>query len=281
MSSGWDTSGASFFMSNSNLTLTEIMDIGFVAAVHRNSSPYLEQWDGRVPPKYGGGSPLFVKVSESSPLASGGGKLCMGIENVGPSACQSPLNPDAPFLEQTSLVSEPLSQFNNSIVEVFYGGKVSTPYKKEGMETSDPLVVDLAASKLQDAQVVVHASALQKPAPPAWEISEINSALEDNTPSLEVSISDLRFPNVSGESEPPASAAPLAQWVGVMHKDMGRSYLQPLGYRRQLSASDIPVTSLAPPLCVQLAAGSPDRPVEWQLEVIAGPQATSVTQNTH
>ncbi|XP_072259824.1 uncharacterized protein [Pyxicephalus adspersus] len=281
MSSGWDTSGASFFMSKSNLTLTEIMDMGFVAAVHGNSSPFSsqpEQWDSRIPPKPGV-SPLFVTVSESTPMArGGGGKLWLGIEDPGSSACRSPLNPDGPFLEQSSMVLESLNQFNNSIVGIFYGGKVSTPYKKEGMETSDPLVVDITTSKLQDSEVVVNASTLQKTAPPMWEISEINSALEENTPSLEVSISDLRFPNTSGEGEPPVpaqSAAPLTQWVGVKHKDIGRSYLQPFHYRRQLSASDIPVTSLAPPVCsFQLATGSPDKPVEWQQEVTAGPQAT-------
>ncbi|XP_018418105.1 PREDICTED: uncharacterized protein LOC108791962 [Nanorana parkeri] len=280
MSSGWDTSGASFLMSNSNPTLTEIMDMGFVAAVHGNSSPFSsqpEQWDSRAPPK-SGVSPLFVTVSESTPMTRGGGKLWLGsVEDVGSSDCRSPLNPDGQFLEQ-SLVSESLNQFNNSIVGIFYGSKVSTPYKKEGMETSDPLVVDITIPKLQDSEVVVNASVLQKPAPPVWEISEINSALEENTPSLEVSISDLRFPNISSEGEPlvPAqlSAAPLAQWVGVKHKDIGRSYLQPFRYRRQLSASEIPVTSLPPQVCFQLATGSPDKLVEWQLEVTAGPQAT-------
>lgn len=281
MSSGWDTSGASVCMSNSNLTLTDIMDIGFVAAMQGNSSPYPSQpgqWDRRVPPKFTE-SPLFVTTSESTPMVSGGRKLWLGVEDAGSSACRSPLNPDGPFLEQSSFVSEQLGQFNNSIVGTFYGSKVSTPYKKEGMETSDPLAVDLTTSKLQDSEVVLNASALQKPAPPLWEISEINSALEENTPSLEVSISDLRFPNTSSDGEPavPAvqsSTAPIAQWVGVKHKDLGRAYLQPFRYRRQLSASEIPVTGLAPSVCFQLAAGSPDKPIERQLEGTAGSQAS-------
>lgn len=268
-------------MSNSNLTLTDIMDLGFVAPMHGNSSPYPsqpEQWDSRVPPKFRG-SPLFVTVSESTPMVSGGRKLWLGAD-AGSSACRSPLNPDGPFLEQSSLVSEQLGQFNNSIVGIFYGSKASTPYKKEGMETSDPLVVDIATSKLQDSEAAINASALQKPAPPLWEISEINSALEENTPSLEVSISDLRFPNTSSDGEPPvpavqSSTAPIAQWVGVKHKDIGRSYLQPFRYRRQLSASEIPGTGMGPSVCsFQLAAGSPDKPIERQLEVTAGSQAT-------
>ncbi|XP_069808900.1 uncharacterized protein [Dendropsophus ebraccatus] len=275
MSSGWDSNSASFFMSNSNLTLTEIMDLGFVAALRDNSSPYptLEQLDRRTK---SGGSPFFIRSSETTPQASGGGKLWLGVEEAGPVTCRTPINPDAPVFEQSSITSEPIGQFNNSIVGVFYGAKVSTPYKKEGLETSDPLVVDITISKLQDAEVVVNAMGQQKTGSPMWEISEINSALEENTPSLDVSISDLRFPSGSGDSEPLAPAqpsAPFPQWVGVKHKDVGRSFLQPFRYQRQLSASDIPIASLAPPLCsFHVSAASPDRPGEWQLEV-AGAQA--------
>lgn len=278
MSSGWDTSGASFFTSNSNLTLTEIMDLGFVAALRGNSSPYPthEQLDHRTK---SGGSPFFIKSSETTPLSSGSGKLWLGAEEVGPTVCRSLLNPDGPVFEQSS-TSEPISQFNNSIVGVFYGDKVSTPYKKEeGLENSDPLVVDVTISKLQDSEVVLNAVGQQKSAPPMWEISEINSALEENTPSLDVSISDLRFPNGSGESESlvpaqPSASAPFAQWIGVIHKDVGRSFLQPFRYQRQLSASEIPIASFAPPLCsFQISAVTPDKPGEWQLEVTTGAQA--------
>ncbi|KAG8565371.1 hypothetical protein GDO81_012826 [Engystomops pustulosus] len=276
MSFGWDSSGASFVMSNSNLTLTEIMDMGFVAAVRGNSSPYpsLEQLDHRTKL---GGSPFFIKPSETTSLSSGG-KLRLGIEDLGPTICRSPLNPDGPVFEQ-SMTSEATNQFNNSIVGFFYGDKVSTPYKEEGLENSDPLVVDITVSKLQDPEVVLKAVGQQNAAPPMWEISEINSALEENTPSLDVSISDLRFPNGSGESEPPVPApqttsAPVAQWVGVKHKDIGRSYLQPFRFTRQLSASDIPITNLTPALCsFQISAASPDKPGDWQLEVTSGVQA--------
>ncbi|KAM9296513.1 uncharacterized protein PAF06_017411 [Gastrophryne carolinensis] len=276
MSSGWDNSGSSFFKSTSNLTLTDIMDMGFVAAVHGNSSPFhsqLEQLDGRVRPK-SGVSPIFVKVSESTPLASGAGKMWLGIEDVGSSSCRSPLNPEGLFFEQSSLISESLVQFNNSIVGIFCGATVSTPYKKEGAETSDPLMVEVTTSKLQESEVVVNAAAPQKTVPPMWEISEINSALEENTPSLDVSISDLCFPNGSGEAAPaPPPTAPIAQWVGVKHKDIGRSYLQPFRYKRQLSASEIPVTNASPPVCAfQLTAASPGKPGEWQIEVATGPQ---------
>ncbi|XP_075071490.1 uncharacterized protein LOC142160515 [Mixophyes fleayi] len=281
MSSVRDSSGTSFLMSNSNLTLTEILDMGFVAALRGNSSPYtpqLEQWDHRTCPKFGE-SPLFVKSSESTPLASGEGKLWLGVEDVGPTVCRSPLNPDGQVFEQSSLTSEPLNQFNNSIVGIFYGAKESTPYKKEErLETSDLSVVDVAISKLQDSEVVVNVIG-QKSAPPMWEISEINSALEENTPSLEVSISDLRFPNSSGESEPPVpaqpSSAPFAQWVGAKHKDVGRSFLQPFRYQRQLSASEIPITSFAPPTCsFKISAMSPDKMGDRQLEMTTGAQAT-------
>lgn len=278
MSSGWDNSGASFFMSNSNLTLTEILDLGFVAALRGNSSPYPthEQLDHRTK---SGGSPFLMKSSETTSLSCDGGKLWLGVE-AGSTAFRSPLIPDAPVFEQPSITSEPISQFNNSIVGVFYGDKASTPYKKEeGLENSDPLVVDVTISKLQDSEVVLDAVGQQKSAPPMWEFSEINSALEENTPSLDVSISDLRFPNGSGDSEqvpeiPPSASAPFAQWVGVKHKDVGRSFLQPFRYQRHLSASEIPLGSFAPPLCsFQISAVSPDKPGEWQLEVTTGAQA--------
>ncbi|XP_056405953.1 uncharacterized protein LOC130297468 [Hyla sarda] len=278
MSSGWDTSGASFFMSKSNLTLTDVMDMGFVATVRDNSSPFpaLEQLDYRT--KFGG-SPFLIKSSETTPQASGGGKLWLGVEEAGSVACRSPLNPEGPVFEQSSMTSEPIGQFNNSIVGVFYGAKVSTPYKKDGLETSDPLMVDITISKLQDSEVVVNAMGQQKTAPPMWEISEINSALEENTPSLDVSISDLRFPNGSNECEPlvpaqPPASAPFTQWVGVKHKDMGLSFLQPFHYQRQLSASEIPAVGFAPSLLsFQVSAVTPDKPGEWQLEVM-GAQAT-------
>ncbi|XP_063816361.1 uncharacterized protein LOC135055816 isoform X2 [Pseudophryne corroboree] len=272
MSSGWDSSGASFFMSNPNLTLTELLDLGFVATVHGNSSPYspqLGQWDHRICPK-SGGSPFFIKASESTSLASGR-NLWLGAEDVGQTVCRSPLNPDGPVFEQSSLASEPLNQFNNSIVGVFYGAKVSTPYKKEeSLETADQSV-DVTISKLQESEVVVNVTGLQKSVPPMWEISEINSALEDNSPSLEVSISDLRFPNGSSECEQslPAqlSATPFAQWVGIKNKDVGRSFLQPFHYQRQLSASELPITNLAPPVCsFKSSAVSPDT-MDWQLEM--------------
>lgn len=255
-------------MSKSNLTV-DVMDRCFVAAAHGNSSPFTshpDQWDSRVPSKYGG-SPFFMTVSESSPMASGGEKLWLSMEA---GSSQSPLNPDGTFLEQSS-VAEPLGQFNNSSIVEVYGSKMSTPYKKQGMETSDPMLVDLTASKLPDSEVVVNASGLQKTGPPMWEISEINSALELNSPSLEVSICDLRFQSISSECETSVpsqtSASPLAQWVGVKHKDSGITYLQPFRYRRQLSASEVPI--LATPVCYQPAAGSPDQPA-----VTAKAQAT-------
>ncbi|XP_075701332.1 uncharacterized protein LOC142665502 [Rhinoderma darwinii] len=261
MSSGWD----SFFMSNSNRTLTEIMDVGFVSAVRANSSPYLplEQLDHRTK---SGASPVFIK---STPLTNGAGRLWLGVEDIGPNVCRSPLNPDGSVFEQST--SDPINQFNNSIVEVFYGEKVSTPYKDEEiLENSDPVVVDFTFSKMQDSELVLNAVGQQKPAPPMWEISEINSALEENTPSIDVSISDLRFPNGSSESEPVAFAqpsVPFAQWVGVEHKDVGRSFLQPFRYQRQLSASEIPIVSLAPPFrSFQISAVTPDES-EWQFEV--------------
>ncbi|XP_044155410.1 uncharacterized protein LOC122941980 [Bufo gargarizans] len=244
------------------------MDTGFVATVRGNSSPYptLEQLDRRTK---SGGSPFFIKASEATTLASGGGKLW--LEEIGPTVCRSPLNPDGPVFEQSSITSESINQFNNSIVGVFYGAKVSTPCKKEGLENSDPLV-DVTISKLQDPEVTLNAVGQQKSASPMWEISEINSVLEEPTPSLDVSISDLRFPYGSNESEPQVPAhssasAPFAQWVGVKHKDMGRSFLQPFCYQRQLSASEIQI-GLAPPLCsYQISAVAPDKPGEWQLEV--------------
>ncbi|XP_066442031.1 uncharacterized protein [Eleutherodactylus coqui] len=259
-------------MSATNLTLTEIMDMGFVAAAQTNSMPYptLEQLDQRIK---SGGSPFFIESLQTPPLASGG-KLWLGVEDVGLTVCRSPLNPDGPIFEQ-SIISEPVSQFNNSIVGVFYGDKASTPCKKEGLENSDPLL-DVTISKLQDSEVVVNAQ--HKPAPPMWEISGINSALEENTPFLDVSISDLRFPNGSSESEPlvpilPSTSASLAPWVGVKLKDVGRSFLQPFRYQRQLSASEIPITGLAPSLCsLHISAVSPDKQGEWQLEVM-GAQA--------
>ncbi|XP_075134183.1 uncharacterized protein LOC142209145 [Leptodactylus fuscus] len=255
-------------MSNSNLTLTEIMDMGFVAAIRGNSSPYptLEQMD---PATKSGGSPFFIKPSETAPLASSGGKLWLGMEDLG-QVCRSPLNPDGPVFEQ-SITCESTQQFNNSIVGVHYGAKVSTPCNKEGLETSDPLVADITISKLQDPEVALGAVGQQKPAPPMWEISEINSALEENTPSLDVSISDLRFANGSSESESLVSSqpsAPFAQWAGTKHKDVGRSYLRPFHHQRHLSASEIPIGSLVPPLCsIQISAVSPDKPGECPLEV--------------
>ncbi|XP_063309320.1 uncharacterized protein LOC134610305 [Pelobates fuscus] len=285
MSSGWDSSGVSFVMSASNLTITEIMDMGFVARAQNSSSPcpaQLEQWDHRIRPKHGE-SPYLLKVSESTPLISGGAKPWLGGEENLPLLNRSSLNPDSTVFELSSLVSEPQTQFNNSIVEVFYGAKVSTPYKKEqNFETSDTMVADDPVSKLQDSELMVSAAGLQKSAPPMWELSEINSAVEESTPSLDVSISDLRFQS-SSDREPPlpaqATATPTPHWVGATHKDIGRSYLQPFRYQRQLSASEIPIPSIVPPLrSLNLSAFSFDElGREWQIEVTAGPNSPAGT----
>ncbi|XP_073537686.1 uncharacterized protein [Phyllobates terribilis] len=231
------------------------MDLGFVASVRGNSSPYptLEHLDHRIKSD---GSPIYIKSSDVTPVASGGSKPWLGAEESEPAVSRTPLNPDGPVFEQSSIISETINQFNNSIVGVFYGDKVSTPYKKdESVETTDPLALDITISKLQDTEVLLNAVRQQKPAPPVWEISEINSALEEHTPSIDVSTSDLRFPN---DSELSASA-PYAQWAGVKHKEMGRSLLQPFRYQCQLSASEIPITSLGHPVySSQISAVSPD-----------------------
>uniref|UniRef100_A0A8C5WM83 Uncharacterized protein n=1 Tax=Leptobrachium leishanense TaxID=445787 RepID=A0A8C5WM83_9ANUR len=250
MSSGWDNSGASFLLSTSNLTITELMDMGFVATALSNSSPCpatFEQWDHRIRPKHGE-SPFLLKVSESTPL-NDGAKAWLGGESM-QGLNRSPLHPEGMTFELSSLIAEPQAQFNNSsIVEVFYGAKVSTPCKKEqSLETSDSLVADAQASKLQDLEMV-HAAGRHKSAPPLWELSEINSAVEESTPSLDVSISDLRFQSSSDREAPmpiQASTTPRAQWAGATHKDLGHSFLQPFRYQRQLSASDIPIPTSAP-----------------------------------
>ncbi|KAM8945634.1 uncharacterized protein RCH25_048940 [Pelodytes ibericus] len=275
MSSGWDSSGVSFFMTSSNLTLTEIMDMGFVAKTYCSSSPSpttTEPWDHRIRPK-SGSSPFLLKVSESTPVVNGKGKLWLGVEEILP-PLKSPLPTDGTILELSSLVSETLPQFNNSIVGVFCGAKVSTPYKKEqNLENSDPMVVD-AISKLQDSELVSVAG-LQKSAPPIWELSEINSAVEESTPSLEVSIPDLRFPSSSDREASIPAQAPVAactQWVGATHKDLGQSFLQPFRYQRPLSASEIPISCLAPPLrTYHLSVMSPDKQGAWQMEVMDEP----------
>ncbi|CAJ0928248.1 unnamed protein product [Ranitomeya imitator] len=207
-------------------------------------------------------SPIFQKP-DVTPLGSGGGKPLLSAEESGPAVTRSPLNPEGPVFEQSSIISETINQFNNSIVGVFYGDKVSTPCKEDdGLETTDgwdPLAIDISISKLQDTEVLLNCIRQQKPASPMWEISEINSALEERTPSLEVS--DLRFPNDS-ELLPtqPSASAPCAQWAGVKHKEMGRSLLQPFRYQRQLSASEIPITILAHPVCAsRIPALSPDK----------------------
>ncbi|KAM4692536.1 uncharacterized protein WCC33_017302 [Rhinophrynus dorsalis] len=276
MSSGWDSGGISLLMSSSNVTVTEVMDLGFVAAVHSHSPACptsIEQFDHRSHSK-SEGSPFPVKMSDSNPQANTGGTQWLNIEEMLlPCMSRSPLPPDGQLFELSSLASEPQSNFNNSIVEVFYGAKVSTPYKEEeSLETSGP--VDVPVSKLQDSELVVTAVGVQKSVPPMWEISEINSALEENTPTLDVSISDLRFTSSSDREQAPPPppqtlAAPCAQWVGVKHKDVGRSFLQPFRYQRQLSASEIPIPSNAPLLrSYHLSAVSGDElGGEWKLEV--------------
>ncbi|XP_053309866.1 uncharacterized protein LOC128471892 [Spea bombifrons] len=262
------------------------MDMGFVATVHSDSSPCptrLEQWDHRVPPK-AGGSPFLIKVSESTPMVHAGAKSWLGVEEILPALNRSPLNPDGAVFELSSMASEPLAQFNNSVVGVFYGAKVSTPYKEEqDLEISDPIPVDEPCSKLQDTDLVVSTAGLQKSVPPMWEISEINSAVEESTPSLDVSISDLRFTSGYGDPDDTlpsqASAAPSAQWVGVTHKDIGRAFLRPFRYQRQLSASEIPIPTMAPPMHpFNLSAVFPDRIAgEWQMEVASRPHSPSGT----
>ncbi|XP_073411427.1 uncharacterized protein [Dendrobates tinctorius] len=258
MFSGLDNSGASFLLTNSNLTLNELMDLGFVASLQGNSSPYstLDHLDHGIKCDE---SSIFIKSSNATPLANGGGKPWLGAEESGPAVTRSPLNPDGPVFEQSSIISETINQFNNSIVGVFYGDKVSTPYKKdESLETADPLAIDITISKLQDTEILLNSIRQQKPAPPMWEISEINSALEEHTPSLDVS--DLRFPNDSELPAQPSASAPCAQWAGVKHKEMGRSLLQPFRYQRQLSASEIPITILAHTVCSsRMSALSPDK----------------------
>ncbi|XP_068118129.1 uncharacterized protein [Hyperolius riggenbachi] len=299
MSSSWDSSRASFFMSHSNVTLTETMNEALTEYLNeafvgrlptRSSSPFqpqlqhldsilrtgsspfqplLEQLDSRVCPK-AVVSPLLVSTKEGALVASGGEKLWLGVEETGSSVCPSPLNPDMLLFEQSSLASEQLGQCSNSIVGLFYGAKMSTPNKEEdSMETSNPLEVDITMPRQQGSED--HIKTLQKPVSPVWEISEIKYALEENTPSLEVSISDLRFPNVSTENELPVpvlpSPAPPAQWVGTKHKDMGRSYLLPFHYRRQLSASEVPIASVPTPGCsIQIIAGKSHDKLEWQIE---------------
>ncbi|XP_077127737.1 uncharacterized protein LOC143783202 [Ranitomeya variabilis] len=258
MFSGLDNSGASFLLTNSNLTLTELMDLGFVASVRGNSSPYstLDHLDHGIKSDE---SPIFRKP-DVTPLTSGGDKPWLSAEESGPAVTRSPLNPEGPVFEQSSIISETINQFNNSIVGVFYGDKVSTPYKEDdSLETTDPLAIDISISKLQDTEVLLNSIRQQKPASPMWEISEINSALEERTPSLEVS--DLRFPHDS-ELLPtqPSASAPCAQWTGVKHKEMGHSLLQPFRYQRRLSASEIPITILAHPVCSsRMPALSPEK----------------------
>ncbi|OCT57767.1 hypothetical protein XELAEV_18003103mg [Xenopus laevis] len=266
MSISWDSSAISFLMSSSNLTLTEIMDLGFVATAQGSSSPcssQIEQLDHRTRPK-SGGSPFLLKVSESTPLVSGG-KQRLTVEEILPCLSRSPLPPpDGQVFELSTLAPEPLS---NSIVGVFYGAKVSTPYKEE---TTDAICVDIQVPKLQDSEMVVQAVGVQKPsAPPIWELSEINSALEENTPTLDVSVSDLRYVGGSDRDQPPNPQVPASQcnqWVGITHKDVGRSYLQPFRYQRQLSASEIQVTSNTP-LLHNFHLSADEVGAEWQLEM--------------
>ncbi|XP_075207862.1 uncharacterized protein LOC142312760 [Anomaloglossus baeobatrachus] len=227
------------------------MDLGFVASVRGNSSPYpiCDHLDHRTK---SGGSPSFSKSSDATHQASGE-KLWLSAEDTGPAVYRFPLNPDSQVFEQSSITSEPVNQFNNSIVGVFYGDKVSTPCKND--ESLDPLGVDMALSKLQDAEVILNAVIQQKQAPPMWEISEINSGLEEHTP-LDGSIPDLRCANDS-ESLLSASAQ-FAQWANVKHKDTGRPFLQPFRYHRQMSTSESQVTSVGPPRCSQIPALSPE-----------------------
>ncbi|MEE6522276.1 hypothetical protein FKM82_020734 [Ascaphus truei] len=270
MSSSLESSaGGSFFVSGADLTLTGMMDKGFVVG----SSPGLsriEAWDPRSHPK-SGGSPFLLKVKESTPVGSGGGRSWLGVEEGPGGLCPSPLPPDAQVLELSSVASELHNPFNNSIVGIFYGTKVSTPCREEEEreEASDPIAVDVTVSRAQASDLLVSAVGLQKLPPPAWEISEINSALEENTPSLDVSISDLRFP--SGERDPtqPMAAARCAQWVVVKHKDLGRSFLRPLRYERHLSATEISLPIIAS-LHLAAVVSPNDRLGEGQLGVTAG-----------
>lgn len=245
--------------------------MGFVATALSNSSPcntQTEQWDHRIRPKHGE-SP-FLKVSESTPLISGA-KAWLGEENL-QLLSRSPLRQEGTVFELSSLISEPQAPFNNSIVEVFYGAKVSTPCKNEqSMENSEPSLADCPVSKLQDSELV-NPTGPRKSTPPVWELSEINSTVEESTPFLDVSISDLRFQSGSDRDAPlsgQASTTPCAQWVGVTHKDVGRSFLQPFQYPRRLSASEMPIPSRAPQLhSFLLSALSLD-----ELGVTAGPQS--------
>ncbi|NP_001037923.1 uncharacterized protein LOC733539 [Xenopus tropicalis] len=242
------------------------MDLGFVATAQSSSSPCssgIELLDQRTRPKPGG-SPFLLKVSESSPLV-GGEKQRMTVEEIVPCLSRSPFPPpDGQVFELSALAPEPLS---NSIVGVFYGAKVSTPYKEEA---TDAICVDIQVPKLQDSEMVVQAVGVQKPSvPPIWELSEINSALEENTPTLDVSVSDLRFTSSSDRdqpSNPQVPASQCTQWVGVTHKDVGRSFLQPFRYQRQLSASEIPVTSNTP-LLHSFHLSADEVGGEWHLEV--------------
>ncbi|XP_053572310.1 uncharacterized protein LOC128662547 [Bombina bombina] len=233
------------------------MEKGFVATSYSSSSPSQpEQWDP-CSHRMHGGSSFVIKVSESTP---------QGLE-VLPGLSRSPLPPDAPVFELSSLASENPNFFNNSVVGVFYGTKVSTPYKENNEEeTPVSMAVEVTLSKLQDSDIVVSDVSVQKPTSPMWEISEITSAMDENTPSLDVNISDLRYLSSSEhEPVPPAqsySAAYCAQWVGAKHKDIGMSYLQPFRYQRQLSASEIPVSSKPAVHSIHLSNLSPDGTVE-------------------
>ncbi|KAM4622446.1 uncharacterized protein O3C94_020254 [Discoglossus pictus] len=273
MSSTWESSGLSFIMASSNITLTEIMEKGFVATSYSGSSPLqIEQWDLRSRPK-SSGSPFLLKVAESTPMGTGGSKPWIGGEEV-LSSFKSPLPPEAPVFELSSLASEAQKDFNNSIVGDFYGDKVSTPYKEEVMDESKETTIDVSVSMLQEPEVVVNKVGQHKSLRPMWEISEINSALEENTPSLDVSISDLRFQSVSDRetATPAQSSSYCAQWVGALNKDVGLSYLQPFRYQRQLSASEMPAPpTMPPPRSFHLSGlSSDDRWREWQFDVTTG-----------
>ncbi|XP_067410519.1 uncharacterized protein [Emydura macquarii macquarii] len=186
--------------SSTNLvTLKEMLEHGFVAGassyinfspgssyyVETDSTSKLDAWDGLLDLENTtkGNSQLALKWPGSLSSCVKGDLNCV---TQGPgdgglaSFCKTPSVLVA--FDLSSVASEPNRV--HSIVDVFCNAKSSTPCKAE----KHPKAMENSLSKSSE---ITDFSSLRKPAPPIWEISEIQAPL-DNTLSLDASAEELR-----------------------------------------------------------------------------------------
>lgn len=280
---------ASFLVPSANVTLTELMENGFVA----DSSSYIISTPFHSPYAEGSGAlkvrcssrsnslhvPSFnpslmemlencfmtemsinstsfhsfcaenssalkrFAMAESTKLVADEMQKGLGASDGLASICKTPVAPNVPVLDLSSLASEHNSRFNNSIVDFFCDNKISTPCK---CKEKKPLPLESQDSKLLDtSEVMIDLSGLQKPTPLVWELSEINLPF-DNTLSLDTSIEEWRSPSsmvaecaspISMEKSSLASAMSF-NWTGARPRKASSLTFKSFAYDSQLKEQE-------------------------------------------